>query len=121
MANEITIKSKIELTNGDVTWPAEEIRQNVDQTNARVYAETQNIGTSHEALTTGSLTAARWARFKNADATNYVEIGVEVAAAFHALIKLKAGEMCDVPVATNSLYAQANTAAVELVYILFDD
>lgn len=53
------------------------------------------------------------ALFKNNDASNYVEIGVQVGGTFYPAVKLLAGEACAFRVG-GTLYALANTAAVKL-------
>ena len=80
-----------------------------------------SIGTSHEALPMGDVSTAGWARLENLDATNYVEIGVVVTGTFYPTIKLKATEFCVVRLGTNAPYARANTAAVQLDYVILQD
>jgi len=75
---------------------------------------------AHEALVMQDVAAAGWARFENLDATNFVEIGVDVAAAFVPFLKLLPNEPpVFVRLATNAPYAKANTAAVRLDYEIF--
>jgi pantothenate kinase type III len=94
----------------------------VDQTTARLIRNVQEIGfAAHEALALGDVGTPGFACFINLDDTNFVEIGIDVAAAFHAFAKLKAGEQCVVRLGTAAPYAQADTAAVELFYIIYDD
>lgn len=76
---------------------------------------------AHEAVPMGDVSTAGWARLENLDSTNYVEIGVEVAATFYPFLKLKAGEFCVIRLGTNAPYAKANTAAVQLDYEIFQD
>lgn len=87
-----------------------------------VAAGVPTIGTSaHEALPMQDVSTAGWARFKNLDSTNYVQIGVDSTGTFIPMLKLKALESCVVRLATNAPYAKANTASVQLDYEIFQD
>ena len=62
-----------------------------------------------------------FAYFKNLDATNYVEIGVQVAATFYGLVRLNTGEAAIFRIADRTnFFARANTAAVSLEYFTID-
>jgi hypothetical protein len=76
----------------------------------------QSIGTTYEALSMGDTGTAGYAYFRNTDATNYVELGVVVAATFYPFAKLKAGEAGVFRLGTNTPYALANTASISLQY-----
>lgn len=76
---------------------------------------------AHEAIVMQDVAAAGWARFENLDSTNFVQIGIDVSAAFHPFVKLKAGEFCILRLGTNAPYAKADTAAVQLDYEIFQD
>jgi len=76
---------------------------------------------THEAIVLQDVATCGWARFENLDATNYVELGVVVAATFYPFIKLKATEFCIIRLGSNAPYAKANTAAVQLDYEIFTD
>ncbi len=96
--------------------------QSIDLAGNKFSAGCLSIGTgSHEALTIGAdQSTGRWAYFKNLDATNYVEIGVDVAATFGPLLRLAAGQSCVCPVTTTAVYAKANTGAVILQYFILE-
>lgn len=81
----------------------------------------QNIGTTYEALALGDVSSDGGAVYLlNRSATNFVEVGLEVAAAFVAFVKLKPGEFAYIAGASDKdLFARANTAAVDLEYIIF--
>lgn len=81
----------------------------------------QTIGTSYEAIAIGDVATAGVAVFKNLDATNYVEIGVEVSAAFYAFAKLKPGEAYPIRLASGTIFAKANTAPVSLEYTIYSN
>lgn len=90
----------------------------VTQSSALAGSIAQEIGTTYEAITMPEgVTAATqgWAYLHNLDSTNYVEVGVEVSAAFYPLVKLKAGERFALRFAPSvALFSRANTAAVRL-------
>lgn len=83
----------------------------------------QSIGhAAHEALAVGDVSANGWAYFKNTDATNYVEIGVDVGGTFYPLIRLEAGEFALAPLSNSAApYAKANTAAVVLEFYIISN
>jgi hypothetical protein len=80
----------------------------------------QDIGTTYEAIdlaTVGSDGGPAY--FRNLDATNFVELGREIAAAFEAFVKLPPGAGCFLPgVSDKDIFARANTAAVKLEYFI---
>lgn len=73
-----------------------------------------------EALSVGEITTAGYAWFHNIDSTNYVEIGYDDSG-FKNLIKLKAGEQAIVRLGQDAPYAQADTASVDLEYVIIED
>jgi len=90
-----------------------------DVTLSTVVEQVQAIGfAAHEALVLGEVAAPGFAWFHNTDATNYVEIGIDVSAAFHAFLKLLPGQKAACWLATAAPYAKANTASVNLDYTL---
>ena len=93
-----------------------------DLTGTRYSAGAQNIGyAAHEAIAiSGDIATAGWAYFRNLDATNFVQIGVDVSAAFVPLIKLLPGEACVLRLATTAVYAKADTAACDTEYVIVE-
>lgn len=92
----------------------------VTQTSEKYAAAVQAIGTSMEAITLGDVTTPGFSWFRNLDATNYVEIGINVAG-FQPVLKLKPGEGQVFRFATAAPQARANTASVDLEYIILAD
>ena len=123
MADEIAVGLDIELENGNLKSSKRISRGSlkVDQTTARLVENVQDVGTTHEALVMGEVSTAGYAFFRNLDGTNFVEIGIDASGTFHGTIKLKAGEAAIVRLGTNAPYAQADTAAVDLQYMIFED
>ena len=116
MANELRIEAQLEYSKSGV-------KQNKhDSTYADVSGDSfthvvQEIGTSDELIVIGS-DVATWGYvyLKNLDSTNYVEVGLTSSYS----IKLKAGEVAMFRAAA-ALYAQANTAAVDLEIIVIEE
>ena len=75
---------------------------------------------AHEAIPMQDVATLGFAVFRNLDTTNYVEVGVDVGAAFYPFLLLKPGESALLRMGTAAPYAKANTAAVRLQYDIFD-
>jgi hypothetical protein len=120
MANEITYQFQTLLSNGSLSDSYASNSQSADQASALLIRNVQNIGTAAagEALALGDVTTTGWAVFQNLDDTNFVEIGV---AGFTAFVKLKPGEQCILRLGTNAPLARADTAAIDLFYIIYSD
>lgn len=118
MAQEITLSATLAVKKGNVDVQRSVSSTRFDQAGDHLTWNVQDIGTAaHEALTIGAdLATAGYAWFRNLDATNYVEIGVDAAGTFHPLLRLKAGQVAVAPLTTTAVYAKANTASVKLEY-----
>ena len=74
----------------------------------------QTIGfATHEAIALTDAATHGFAEFVNLDTTNFVQIGVDDSGTFYPLVKLLAGQTCQLWLAA-APYAQADTGAVEL-------
>lgn len=114
MADEITAVTNLSLRNGNIKT-SRATSKKITQTTARHAASVQAIGTTYEAITIPSdIATPGWAVFTNTHATNYVELGIEVAAAFHAFVKLLPGESAQLRLGTTAPFAKANTTAIDL-------
>lgn len=82
----------------------------------------QNIGTTYEAIDLATLaTDGGPAYFYNRDDTNFVEIGREISAAFQAFVKIPPQSHAFLPGASDKdLFAKADTAAVDLEYVIWE-
>jgi hypothetical protein len=122
MANEITLTQQLTVANGTLRRTFAPARQQITQASALVAGGVQNIGTTYEAVSLGAIAANGVSHFTNLDATNYVEIGVEVSSAFYPLVRLNAGESYTFRLAQGvTIFARANTAAVNLDYEIFNN
>ena len=115
MADEIVITMGMTVTNGSLTKKVGTIVDRYDMAGTRAFGAVQDIGTTYELLDTGADVGTEgWSFYRNLDATNYVELGLEVSAAFYAFAKLMPGEMAMLPISSNAIYAKANTATCKL-------
>jgi hypothetical protein len=115
MANEITLTTGIQILKANLVGGVDQRTYQVDMAGTRFIRNVQAVGTTYEAIVTGDLASAGWASFRNLDATNYIEIGLEVSAAFQSFIRINAGQTVGpFRLATLSIFGRANTAAVNL-------
>lgn len=122
MANEIKVTTYLKCTNGSFVdnWTPAEL--SVTQSAIGAAGGAQTIGTSAEALGVTDLSTVGYARFRNLDATNFVQIGPYVTSTFYPAIKLKPGEQAVLRLdPTNPWYAKADTAAVKLQYLVLEN
>jgi hypothetical protein len=120
MANELTVNFSLAFVKGEsrVSIPSRQMQ--VDVSGTPKISNTQTIGTSHEAMVLGDVSSlgAMWCL--NTDATNYVEIGVDVGGTFYSVIRLAPGDWGFIPrVGTSAPYARANTSSVGLEYFIW--
>ena len=126
MANEISISTRLYAKKSFLN-----VDHNVGTVTADLSGSTSAAGivsipttAGGTALSLDGITTATmgYAFFRNIDATNYIEIGVQVGGTFYALVKLKAGEVALLRMnQTNPPYALANTAAVVLQFTILAD
>lgn len=118
MANEISIKMQMTVSNGNLKYKDDTGWRYVTQTTAEMYDEVLTRTTSDTALTIGSMSSANYGhvKFTNQDSTNYIDIGPESGGAIVPFIRLKAGESSEWARVKPSITirTQANTASVKL-------
>lgn len=116
MADEINVKLRIVLKNGDFTVDRDIIRAQSDQTGKGAQSGLQKVGTSWEVVDLGNVVTEGYAYFRNLNDTNFVQIGPTGV----PIIKLLPGQLCLFPVdPTVTLYAKADTAECNVdVFIL---
>ena len=126
MADEITFGMSLRLANGALdSFSLAPAALQIDQ-NTAVPARVDGIQligfAAHEALVITDITTLGVCFFWNRDATNFVEIGVDVGATFYPLVRVNAGEYWPFRMAQGiTPYAQADTAAVALQRMIMDD
>ena len=122
MANEITVTIGINVSKGYLKHNLATTSQQLTLTGTHDYSNTQDIGTTEEALELGTnLGTPGVAYFTNTDTTNFVTIGVKPAATYYPLLKIKAGETWPVRLDNVAFYAKADTATVKLKYYILED
>ncbi len=122
MAYEIQASCSLTIRNGDSTFQRQ-YTSRFDQAAVGGVGQIQSIPTTAggTAITLGGLLIANagWSIFRNLDDTNFVEIGVVVAATFYALIRIGPGGFWQGEMnQSNAPYARADTAAVNLEYYI---
>lgn len=120
MADEIKANFSLSYSKGNsqLSFPGKQLA--IDSASYPKITNTQVVGTTHEALVLGDVASCGAAVFTNTDATNFVDIGVDVGGTFYGLVRLMPGEFAFSPrLATNAPYAKADTANVSLDYTIF--
>ena len=121
MADEISWNFALQLTNGELQDAYSGSNLAADQATALLVRNVQPIGfAAHEALDLADVVTPGVAVFANLDDANYVEVGIDVAAAFHAFLRLDPGEKFLCKLGTSAPYALADTAEVDLFYIIYN-
>ena len=120
--NEITYTSQILLRNGNLQDNFASGSIAATQSSAYLVRNVQNISTAAggDALILGDVATPGFAVFQNLG-TNFVEIGSNVTATFYPFLKLKPGEVQVGRIGIAAPYARADTLAVDLFYIIYND
>lgn len=126
MANELTVSARLRLIKDgvDMSLPRElgDAAFNVTVTGTEYNQNIQVVGTTHELLDGGDATPGGYTIFVNRDATNYVELGLDVTGTFAPFVRLKAGERAVFRfTAGASLYLRANTAPCRVEFLVLED
>ena len=126
MSNEITVSTTIKLVDAvGYSYDRRISGQQFDQTALGASGGIQEIGFgAHQALVVTNLTDEGWAIFRNLDATNFVELGIDVGAVFKPFIRLEPGEPALFrlsPDAVATPFAQADTGNVLLEYMILEN
>jgi hypothetical protein len=122
MAAEITVSCSLSFSKGSSS-AALSGSGAFTMTGTRYLRGRQNIGTTEEQISIGEITSEGWMLVINRDTSNFVRLRQGVVASYsNALIKIKPGEFALFrvdPAAT--LYGTADTAAVDVEYLLIED
>lgn len=125
MADEITVSVTLKCVNGDFTYNRKISGQQYTQDASGGNGGVQEIGfAAHEALALGDVAVEGWLLARNIDDTNFVDLGVEVAAAFEPFTRMEPGEPCLFRLSKDAgatPYALADTAAVKIEYMILED
>jgi hypothetical protein len=119
MANEGYYSITFKATKNGATV-SQTVSKRISMTGAGMLQATQNIGTTAELLTLESITGTPQVLLvQNLDATNYVELGGDSGLTVFK-VKIPAGEARFVTTNSGTIYAKANTAAVEVLKVAID-
>lgn len=124
MANELTIGLSASLTKSEFTHSIPFFTDTVTITAApaTVLEKVVNAPTADTALVTTGIGTLGYAYIKNLGPTNYVDIGPDSGGSIVPAIRLKAGEQCLLRLVPGVTYRhQANTAAVDLHVVIYDN
>jgi hypothetical protein len=123
MANELTVNVNIAAVKGflNVTRSAYYQATLNGTTLSSVLQSIPTTAGGTALAIASSVTTAGLAYFRNTDTTNYVTIGHQVSGTYYPILKLEPGEVAVSRLATLSLYALANTAAVVLEHSIVND
>jgi len=92
----------------------------LDMIGSNMTQTTQTIGTTAELVAFGDISGApQMLLIQNLDATNYIEIGGDSGLTVFKL-KIPAGKSNIVSLTSATLYAQANTAAVNILIVALE-
>lgn len=123
MANEITVSCSIKVvkSSAKIDESLSFSGLQFDMSGTEYMKRIQEVGTTEEALVMNADSAVPgWGIYKNLDATNYVELrqGTGVA----DMVRMNAGEPAMFRLAADATapFAIANTAAVRLLYMIFE-
>ena len=120
MANELTISGSIKFAKGAKSVSLAKSGVQLDVAGDNYIQKTQSIGTSEEAIDLGDITIPGYAFFVNLDSTNFVSLRdatgaddmIDIPPGGIALFKFHAG--------ATAPYAIADTAAVEIEYLIVE-
>jgi hypothetical protein len=126
MADEITVGIRLKVDNGqlddEIVFNTDLVTQNT--ADPIILRKVESIPTTAggTAISTTGITTLGWMYVKNLDGTNYVTIGPDSGGSIVSFIKLKPGEHCVFRLQTGiTIRMLANTAAVRVLYALYDD
>ena len=111
-----TIKAALSFYDGDTSEVMSDGPTTFSLTGTKILRNRQTVGTSAEVLIVGDITSPGYAIIKNLDSTNYIE--VQAGASEVAPIKVSAGKFCVVEFTVAAPYVIADTASVEIEYLL---
>jgi hypothetical protein len=119
MANEATVTTSLQFAKGSVNLTLSDAASTFDVTGTRYVRGVQDVGTVEEALDMGDLTDPGWCYMRNLDTSNFVL--VYAANGETNFMKLKAGEHACFRLVATAPSVKADTANVDLEYMIVQD
>jgi hypothetical protein len=120
MANELSITTTMAFIKGNYSQSFVPSAFSLTVSGTKYVKNVQNIGTTIEALSVGDMTTPGYLLAINRDATNYVELYAVITDTV-PFAKLKAGEPCLIRLGCTAPAAKANTASINLEYLIIED
>ena len=118
--NELNITTTMAFVKGDYAQSFNGIFS-LTVSGTKYIKNVQNIGfVTNELLDVGDLTTPSFMMAINRDATNYVELFAQIGDTI-PFAKIKAGEPCLVRLGCTAPAAKANTATINLEYLIIED
>lgn len=118
MANETTIVAQLTCTKSGVTVSGNPGSKVITMAGDQLFSNVQEIGTTTEQISLGEIATPGYVWLKNNDDTNFVEIDLNTpVASGTAFVTLLPGEFCLLPTRMTTIYAKADTAAVNLAVV----
>ncbi|MHA2066617.1 MAG: hypothetical protein ACXABY_19770 [Candidatus Thorarchaeota archaeon] len=117
MGNELIIAMGFSFSKAGVKIQFDTRTVEVDVAGGTAFHHIESVGLTAEDLPTGDITAIGYCWFRNLDTTNFVQLG----AAGKVFMKLKPLEEAIIRLGTEVPQAIADTAPVELEYIMVED
>jgi hypothetical protein len=121
MADELTISVTLAFAKGVKSVTYKKTGQQFDVSGTDYIQNTQIVGTAEEALRMGEVTTPGYIIIANLDSTNYVSLRAATGGA--NTVELKPGECACFRLARTATapYVIADTAPVEIEYVLIED
>lgn len=119
MANELTLSATLDYADSESADELLQVVEKIVNVSTKKYVKAkQSIGTSEEAIGLGEVTSLGWAIFINRDSTNFITLKTATSGTIFA--RLNAGEfaMFRFGSGVTAPFATADTAAVQLEYMI---
>ena len=125
MSGTIRYSMNVALSNGSLSDAYNTSGLTANQTTGLMVRNVQTLlaaSAQGDLLDLGGVTSPGMAVLANLDALNYVEIGIRVSGTFYPFLKLLSGQQAGpMFLGASSIYARANTANVQLFYIVYNN
>lgn len=123
MADEISLEIRLAVAKAGLTVSMRPPKQLMDLAGTRLSHMVQTIGfAAAEAVAlSADQSTAGIAYFRNADETNFLTLGITSAEpTYYPFVKLLPGEIYVMRLGTAAVYAQADTGACQLEYLILE-
>lgn len=118
MANELTISASLKFVKGNTNVSFAKSGVRLDVTGKNYTSKSQTIGTTEEAISLGDVATPGYILIYNQDTTNFVSVRSGTGAA--NLIKIPPGGIALFNCQASAPFAIADTAAVDIEYLLIE-